>query len=59
MTAIVERYTEAEARARRDEILAEIGDEAALRERARQFLLDPAELALLDELDDFNYLIGE
>lgn len=57
-TVIVERLTVAEAQARRDEIIAVTGDEVAFRERAASYLLDAEEQALLDELEDLDYLLS-
>lgn len=56
---VVERMTEQEALARRDAIIAEMGgDEAAFRVRAASFALDARELALYDELEELDYLLG-
>lgn len=58
-TAHVERLTEAEARARRNEIIKSVGgDESAFHERAHNYLLDSRELALHDELNALDYLLG-
>jgi hypothetical protein len=58
-TANVERMTEAEARARRDEIIVSVGgDEDAFHERAHSYSLDSRELALHDELNALDYLLG-
>lgn len=58
-TTHVERLTEAEARARRNEILDSVGgDESAFHERAHDYLLDSRELALHDELNALDYLLG-
>lgn len=55
----VEFMTEDQARARRAEIVQETGnDEQALRARAAAYVLDAAELALLDELDGLDYLLN-
>lgn len=56
-TVTVARITEDEALARREAILARIGDVEAFRTRARAYLLDVHEQALLDELDDLDYLL--
>lgn len=57
--AIVERITEAEARARRDEILRMIGDDVdSFRARARDYVLSTAEQSLFDELEDLEYLLA-
>lgn len=56
---VVERLTEDEARSRRDEIIAAVGgDEAAFRDRATGFQLGVRELALFDELEELDYLLG-
>jgi hypothetical protein len=58
-TAHVERLTEAEARARRDEIIASVGgDEDKFHDRAHRYLLDSRELALHDELNALDYLLA-
>lgn len=57
--SVIEKFTEAQARARRLEILASVGgDEAAFRERAREYLLDARDLALYDELNALDYLLA-
>ncbi|HEX3002978.1 MAG TPA: hypothetical protein VHO27_02110 [Angustibacter sp.] len=59
MSAVsVERLTVDEARARRLEIIAIVGEEDALRRRAAQYLLDAGEQALFDELEDLDYLLS-
>ncbi|MGN6612373.1 MAG: hypothetical protein ACTHLJ_11405 [Angustibacter sp.] len=55
---IVERLTVAEAQARRAQIANLLGDEAAFRERAAAYLLSIDEQALLDELEDLDYLLS-
>jgi hypothetical protein len=57
-TVTVARITEDEARARRDAILEKVRDVDAFRARARAYLLDVHEQALLDELDDLDYLLA-
>lgn len=58
-SAVIERLTQAQARARRQEIVASVGgDEAGFRERAREYLLDARELALYDELNALDYLLA-
>jgi hypothetical protein len=57
--AVIERITEENARARRDEILRLIGgDVEAFRVRARDYLLEASEQALFDELEDLDYLLS-
>jgi len=60
MSAVtVDRLTVAQARARRDEILRQVGgDENSFRERAADYLLDAEELALFDELRVLDYLLA-
>ncbi|UNX55216.1 hypothetical protein MF406_02730 [Georgenia sp. TF02-10] len=56
---VVERLTEPQAVARRAEIIeAAGGDERAFRARAADFALDARELALYDELEELDYLLG-
>jgi len=56
---VVERLTEQDALARREAIIAAMGgDEAAFRARAASFALDARELALYDELEELDYLLG-
>jgi hypothetical protein len=56
---VIERITEEDARARRDEILRLIGgDVEAFRIRAYDYLLDASEQALFDELEDLDYLLS-
>jgi hypothetical protein len=56
---VIERLTEAEARARRQAIVEQVGgDEAAFRERAEDYLLDAEELTLYDELNALDYLLA-
>lgn len=58
-TAIIERITEEEAVARREEIVRIIGgDVETFRARARDFLLDAREQAMSDELEDLDYLLS-
>lgn len=57
-TVTVARITEDEARARREAILAKVGDIDAFRARARAYLLDVREQGMLDELDDLEYLLA-
>lgn len=56
-TVTVARITEDEALARREAILARIGDVETFRARAHAYLLGIHEQALLDELDDLDYLL--
>jgi hypothetical protein len=58
MTAQVSRITEAQARRRRQAIVDEVGDENVLRDRGRTYQLDSRERALLDELEDLDYLLA-
>ncbi|WP_284292198.1 hypothetical protein [Luteimicrobium album] len=52
--------TPAEARARREEIVRRVGgDESAFRDRAEVYLLSAEELALYDELENLDFLLGE
>jgi len=56
---VVEWLTEQEALARRAEIITAVGgDEAAFRDRAARFQLGVRELALFDELEELDYLLG-
>ncbi|MDQ4501515.1 hypothetical protein [Sinomonas sp. ASV322] len=49
----------AEAEARRAAIIGEVGcDEEQLRARAESYSLDARELALFDELEGLDYLLG-
>lgn len=62
MTKLVERtvtmMTKAEARARREEIIRQVGgDEQAFRDRADAYALNAEELALYDELEGLDYLL--
>ncbi|MGL5865744.1 MAG: hypothetical protein ACRCYX_07705 [Dermatophilaceae bacterium] len=58
--AVVERFTRAEAVARRQEIIDSVGgDEGTFRDRADEYLLDARELALFDELNGLDYLLGK
>ena len=58
-TVVVQRLTEQEALAQRAAIIAEVGgDEDAFRLRASNFALDARELALYDELEELDYLLG-
>lgn len=62
MTKLVDRtvtmMTKAEARARREEIIRQLGgDEQAFRDRAYAYALDAEELALFDELEGLDYLL--
>lgn len=54
-----ERLTEAEAEDRRRVIIETVGgDEDEFRDRAREYLLSAGELALFDELEGLDYLLG-
>jgi hypothetical protein len=56
---VVERLTEPQAVARRAAIIDAVGgDEQAFRTRASNFALDARELALYDELEELDYLLG-
>jgi len=56
--AALEMLTEDEARHRRAEIAACLRHgEAELRARAALYLLDAAELAVLDKLDELDFLL--
>ncbi len=55
---VVQQLTEQEALTRRAEIIDEVGDEEAFRVRAANFALDARELALYDELEELDYLLG-
>lgn len=57
-TVTVARITEDQAIARREQILAEIGDVEALRARAHDYLLDVREQSLFNELEDLEYLLA-
>lgn len=49
-----------EIRARRAELLRQAGlDLATLKERAAQYRLSPEQSAILDELEDLEFLAGE
>lgn len=55
----VGRITEKRARDRRAEIIDEVGgDEQAFFERAHEYRLNAHELALYDELNGLDYLLG-
>lgn len=55
----MEILTTEAAQARRDEIVASVGgDEKSLRGRANIYALNAKELAVLDELDALDYLLG-
>lgn len=56
---VVERLTELEAVGRRAAITAAAGgDETTFHARAANFALDASELALYDELEELDYLLG-
>lgn len=56
---VVEPFTTEEALARREEILAEVGGgEDTFRARAEAYVLEARELALFDELEELDYLLG-
>lgn len=58
--ATVEILTTEAAQGRRQEILASVGgDENSLRARANIYALNAKELAVLDELDALDYLLGD
>lgn len=58
-TVTVAPISEAEARARRADIIALVGgDEQAFFQRAHDYLLDARELALYDELSGLDYLLA-
>lgn len=58
-TANIERMTRHQAEARRRKIIKLVGgDEVAFVERAHEYLLDAAELALFDELKGLEFLLG-
>ncbi|GAA4842896.1 hypothetical protein GCM10023221_21200 [Luteimicrobium xylanilyticum] len=57
---VVTSMTPAEARVRREEIVRRVGgDESAFRDRAEAYLLSAEELALYDELENLDFLLGE
>lgn len=59
MTSTVQIHTRADLAARRAELLAQVGnDEPALRRAAAQYLLDVDKIAILDEIDRIDYLLG-
>lgn len=54
---VVQRLTATEAQDRRDRIARLIGDEVEFRARAAAHLLSLRERALLDEMDDLDFLL--
>lgn len=59
-TVSVDRMTRRRAMQRRKQIIDAVGgNEHAFLERADEFLLDARELALYDELNGLDYLLGE
>lgn len=52
-------HTRENAVARREEILAQVGDPAAFRRRGEAFELNAEELALYSELLDLEYLLDD
>lgn len=58
--ATITKLSTERARARRTEIIREAGgDEREFRDRAEAYTLSAHELALFDELEALNYLLGE
>lgn len=59
MAVVVQEMTMSEAKARRDEVLAQLGgDQEAVDSRARDYVLSEREAALYDQLQRLNYLLG-
>jgi hypothetical protein len=55
----VEVFTRAEAEARRAEIVRRVGnDEESFRERAEAYALNAEELAMFDEMEALDYILG-